>query len=45
MQLAYYKLTGKVRPTYESAATRKFLKGRTETGRTVSNESKKFVET
>lgn len=45
MQLAYYKYTGKIRPTYESAATRKFLKGRTETGRTVSNESKKFVET
>ncbi|KAK6203534.1 carnitine O-acetyltransferase mitochondrial precursor [Scheffersomyces amazonensis] len=45
MQLAYYKLTGKIRPTYESAATRKFLKGRTETGRTVSNESKKFVLT
>lgn len=45
MQLAYYKLTGKVRPTYESAATRKFLKGRTETGRSVSNESKAFVET
>ena len=45
MQLAYFKYTGKIRPTYESAATRKFLKGRTETGRTVSNESKKFVET
>ncbi|KAK6454800.1 ceramide glucosyltransferase [Scheffersomyces xylosifermentans] len=45
MQLAYYKLTGKVRPTYESAATRKFLKGRTETGRSVSIESKAFVET
>lgn len=45
MQLAYYKLTGKVRPTYESAATRKYLKGRTETGRSVSVESKKFVET
>lgn len=45
MQLAYYKLTGVVRPTYESAATRKYLKGRTETGRVVSNESKKFVET
>lgn len=45
MQLAYYKLTGKVRPTYESAATRKHLKGRTETGRTASVESKKFVET
>lgn len=45
IQLAYYKLTGKVRPTYESAATRKYLKGRTETGRSVSSESKKFVET
>lgn len=45
MQLAYYKLTGLVRPTYESAATRKYLKGRTETGRSVSAESKKFVET
>ncbi|KAK6463390.1 carnitine O-acetyltransferase mitochondrial precursor [Scheffersomyces coipomensis] len=45
MQLSYYKLTGKIRPTYESAATRKFLKGRTETGRSVSIESKKFVET
>ncbi|OBA23104.1 acyltransferase ChoActase/COT/CPT [Metschnikowia bicuspidata var. bicuspidata NRRL YB-4993] len=45
MQLAYYKLTGVVRPTYESAATRKYLKGRTETGRVVSNESKAFVET
>lgn len=45
MQLAYYKLTRKVRPTYESAATRKYLKGRTETGRTVSVESKNFVKT
>lgn len=45
IQLSYYKLTGKIRPTYESAATRKFLNGRTETGRSVSPESKKFVET
>lgn len=45
IQLAYYKLTGKVRPTYESAATRKYLKGRTETGRSCSVEAKKFVET
>lgn len=44
-QLAYYKMTGKVRPTYESAATRKYLKGRTETGRTVSVESAAFVKT
>lgn len=45
IQLAYYKLTGTLRPTYESAATRKYLKGRTETGRSVSVEAKKFVET
>lgn len=45
MQLAYYKLTGKIRPTYESAATRKYLKGRTETGRAVSPESVAFVKT
>lgn len=45
IQLAYYKLTGKIRPTYESAATRKYLKGRTETGRSASSEAKKFVET
>lgn len=45
MQLAYFKLTGTVRPTYESASTRKFLKGRTETCRVVSTLSKKFVET
>lgn len=45
MQLSYYKLTGKTRPTYESAATRKFLKGRTETGRSASNQAKAFVET
>ena len=45
IQLAYYKLTGKIRPTYESAATRKYLKGRTETGRSVSKESAAFVKT
>lgn len=31
IQLAYYKMYGKNRPTYESAATRKFQLGRTET--------------
>lgn len=45
MQLAYFKMTGKIRPTYESAATRKYLKGRTETGRPVSVESAAFVKT
>ncbi|KYK59710.1 carnitine acetyl transferase [Drechmeria coniospora] len=39
IQLAYYKMYGQSRPTYESAATRRFLLGRTETCRTVSDES------
>lgn len=38
IQLAYYKMYGKNRPTYESAATRRFQLGRTETCRTVSQE-------
>ncbi|KZZ96167.1 carnitine acetyl transferase [Moelleriella libera RCEF 2490] len=39
IQLAYFKMYGKSRPTYESAATRRFQLGRTETCRTVSDES------
>ena len=39
IQLAYHKFYGKNRPTYESAATRRFQQGRTETCRTVSEES------
>lgn len=39
IQLAYYKMYGKNRPTYESAATRRFQEGRTETCRTVSEDS------
>lgn len=39
IQLAYHKMYGKNRPTYESAATRRFQKGRTETCRTVSDAS------
>lgn len=42
IQLAYYKMYGKNRPTYESASTRKFQEGRTETTRTVSDESVAF---
>jgi carnitine O-acetyltransferase len=42
IQLAYYKMYGKNRPTYESAATRRFQLGRTETCRTVSDESVAF---
>ncbi|KAK0627768.1 acyltransferase ChoActase/COT/CPT [Immersiella caudata] len=39
IQLAYHKMYGKNRPTYESAATRRFKQGRTETCRTVSEAS------
>ena len=39
IQLAYFKMYGKNRPTYESAATRRFQLGRTETCRSVSEES------
>ena len=39
IQLAYHKMYGKNRPTYESAATRRFQQGRTETCRSVSEDS------
>ncbi len=44
IQLAYHKMYGKNRPTYESATTRKFQQGRTETCRTVSDESVAFCD-
>lgn len=45
IQLAVYRYLGKQLPTYEAASTRKFFKGRTETGRSVSIPSAKFVST
>ena len=42
IQLAYHKMYGLNRPTYESAATRRFQQGRTETCRSVSEESVAF---
>ncbi|KAJ2163093.1 Carnitine O-acetyltransferase mitochondrial [Coemansia sp. RSA 552] len=39
IQLAYSRLHGCARPTYESSMTRRFLHGRTETCRSVSSES------
>lgn len=42
IQLAYHKMYGRNRPTYESAATRKFQQGRTETCRSCSEESVAF---
>ncbi|KAK3398519.1 putative carnitine O-acetyltransferase precursor [Sordaria brevicollis] len=44
IQLAYYKMYGKNRPTYESAATRRFQQGRTETCRSVSEASVAFCK-
>ncbi|KAJ3127115.1 Carnitine O-acetyltransferase mitochondrial [Nowakowskiella sp. JEL0407] len=44
MQLAYYKMFGTSRATYESAQTRKFQFGRTETCRSVSLESVEWVK-
>lgn len=43
IQLAMFKYLGKQFPTYEAASTRKFFKGRTETGRSVTKESYEFV--
>ncbi|OZJ04997.1 hypothetical protein BZG36_02111 [Bifiguratus adelaidae] len=45
IQLAYYKMFGVSRPTYESGQTRKYQHGRTETCRTVSEDSVAFVKT
>jgi len=44
IQLAYFKMYGKNRPTYESAATRRFQQGRTETCRSVSDDSVAFCK-
>ncbi|KAI8326271.1 acyltransferase ChoActase/COT/CPT [Martensiomyces pterosporus] len=39
MQLAYYRQFGQVPPTYESASTKSFARGRTETSRSVTAAS------
>ena len=44
LQLAYYKMNGYCRATYESAQTKKYHWGRTETCRSVSNESVAWVK-
>jgi len=44
LQMAYYKTHGKFAPTYESTSTRKFRRGRTETGRTLTAEARAFIE-
>lgn len=42
MQLAYYKAHNKPAPTYETATTRSFFHGRTETVRSCTNEATEF---
>lgn len=44
LQLAYYTAYGKMAPTYETATTRQFYHGRTETVRSCTSEAKVFVE-
>jgi len=44
IQLAYFKMYGKNRPTYESGATRRFQQGRTDAIRSVSDESVAFCK-
>ena len=44
IQLAYYRMFGVLRATYEPLSMRSYRHGRTETVRVVSNESKAFVE-
>jgi carnitine O-acetyltransferase len=45
LQLAYYRIHHKLTPVYETASTRKYLHGRTETIRSCSMDSKAFLET
>ncbi|KAJ1669190.1 Carnitine O-acetyltransferase mitochondrial, partial [Spiromyces aspiralis] len=44
LQLAYYRLHGQPCATYETASTRAFLHGRTETIRSCSSESLAFTK-
>ncbi|KAJ1967084.1 hypothetical protein IWQ62_002069 [Dispira parvispora] len=44
IQLAYYRLHGKLVATYETGSTRKYLHGRTETIRTATQEILWFVQ-
>lgn len=44
LQLAWYKDQGYASATYESASTRGFLHGRTETIRSVTTDSRAFVK-
>lgn len=43
LQLSWYRLRGEFTATYETALTRMFKKGRTETIRTFTKDSRMFV--
>ena len=43
IQLTYYRLYNKIGATYESAQTKKYAFGRTETGRSVTMDSAAWV--
>ena len=44
IQWTYYKMYGKFVATYESAQTKKYAFGRTEVGRSVTNESVAWLQ-
>ncbi len=44
IQLAYYRLYGKLVPTYETGHTRQFRHGRTETVRSATEEALQFCQ-
>ncbi|KAJ1954838.1 hypothetical protein GGI12_005701, partial [Dipsacomyces acuminosporus] len=45
LQLTYYRLHGTFAPVYETASTRQYLHGRTETVRSLTSESVDFMRT
>ena len=45
LQVTFYRMHSFHTPVYETASTRKYAHGRTETCRSLSSESKAFVET
>lgn len=44
IQLTFFRIHRQITPVYETASTRKFAHGRTETCRSLSSQSKEFVE-
>ena len=44
LQLAFYRIHGYFSAVYETASTRAFLHGRTETCRSLTSDSAKFIQ-